>query len=466
MLFSSMIFIFVFLPLLCTAYYVVPNRTYRNILLCAASLLFYAWGEPRYIFLMLASISVNYLFGIGIEKSRSAGSGKFLLISAVVCNLAALGFFKYAGFFVRNINVLFRTTVTVPDLPLPIGISFYTFQALSYIVDVYRKKTHAQKNFLNLTLYIALFPQLIAGPIVRYTDIENEINNRHESFDNFINGLEQFIVGLAAKVLIANNMAVIADSVFGSYRDAGALVLWIAALAYTFQIYFDFAGYSRMAIGLGRMFGFHFPQNFDYPYAATSITDFWRRWHITLSSWFRDYVYIPLGGSRCSRAKLIRNIIITWLLTGFWHGAEWNFVLWGFYYAVLLLFEKLFTGKLMARLPKCVTIAVSMFFVVTGWVLFRVTDIADLCAVLQRMFTPSDISARQYIAEHAAVMSRAFFFIPAVIASLPVLKTAYGKLHAHTTGFAIELCCIICLFAASVCMLVASTYNPFIYFRF
>lgn len=466
MLFSSMIFIFVFLPVLCAAYYVVPNRTYRNILLCAASLLFYAWGEPRYIFLMLASISVNYLFGIGIEKSRSAAGGKFLLISAIVCNLAALGFFKYAGFFVRNINVLFRTSVAVPDLPLPIGISFYTFQALSYIVDVYRKKTHAQKNFLNLTLYIALFPQLIAGPIVRYTDIENEINNRHESFENFINGLEQFIVGLAAKVLIANNMAVIADSVFGSYRDAGALVLWIAALAYTFQIYFDFAGYSRMAIGLGRMFGFHFPQNFNYPYAATSITDFWRRWHITLSSWFRDYVYIPLGGSRCSRAKLIRNIIITWLLTGFWHGAEWNFVLWGFYYAVLLLLEKLFTGKLMARLPKFITIAVSMFFVVTGWVLFRVTDIADLCAVLQHMFTPSGISARQYIAEHAAVMSRAFFFLPAVIASLPVLKTVYGKLHAHTAGFAIELFCIVCLFAASICMLVASTYNPFIYFRF
>ena len=466
MLFSSMIFIFVFLPVLCVCYYVIRSRTYRNVLLCAFSLLFYAWGEPKYIILMLVSITANYLFGTGIEKNCSTGSKKLLLIMAVVYNLAVLGFFKYAVFFIRNINMICRTSFTFSALPLPIGISFYTFQALSYIIDVYRGKTHAQKNFLNLMLYIALFPQLIAGPIVRYTDIENEINKRQESFENFTKGLEQFIAGLAAKVIIANNMAVIADSVFGNYKDAGASILWIAALAYTFQIYFDFAGYSRMAIGLGRMFGFHFPQNFNYPYIADSITDFWRRWHITLSSWFRDYVYIPLGGNRCSRTKLARNIIITWMLTGFWHGADWNFVLWGFYYAVLLLIEKLFTGRLIRLLPKYVTIPVTLFFVVIGWILFRITNIADMCTVLHRMFTPSVFSARQYASEHAAVMSRIFFFIPAVIASLPGLKTVYWKLHAHTAGFVLELFCIICLFIISVCMLVASTYNPFIYFRF
>jgi alginate O-acetyltransferase complex protein AlgI len=466
MLFSSMIFIFVFLPVLCVAYYSVPSRSYRNILLCAASLLFYAWGEPRYILLMMASIAVNYLFGIQIEKNTSHSGRKLFLILAVICNLGALGFFKYAGFFVRNINYFCHTSVYDPGFPLPIGISFYTFQALSYIIDVYWKKTEAQKNFLNLTLYITLFPQLIAGPIVRYIEIENEINNRHESFNNFINGLKQFIIGLAAKVIIANNMAVIADTIFKDYKNSSCMILWIAAIAYTFQIYFDFAGYSRMAIGLGRMFGFHFPQNFNYPYISGSITDFWRRWHITLSSWFRDYVYIPLEGSRCSRTKFIRNIIITWMLTGFWHGAEWNFILWGLYYALLLLIEKLLTGKIIAKLPRLLTIVISMFFVVIGWVLFRITGIADLGNILYRMFTSSDISTRQYIAEHASVMSKSFFFIPAVIASTPVLKTVYGKIHVYTAGFAVELFCIICLFVVSVCMLVASTYNPFIYFRF
>jgi alginate O-acetyltransferase complex protein AlgI len=261
-------------------------------------------------------------------------------------------------------------------------------------------------------------------------------------------------------------MAVIADSVFASYKDADTLILWTAVLAYTFQIYFDFAGYSRMAIGLGRMFGFHFPQNFNYPYTADSVTEFWRRWHITLSSWFRDYVYIPLGGNRCRRIKFIRNIIITWMLTGFWHGAGWNFIIWGLYYAVLLLIEKLFIGKFMKRIPKYVTVPVTFFLVVVGWVIFRITEISDLNAVLVRMFTPYGVPVRQYIAEHAAVMSKSFFFVPAVVASLPLLKTVYRRLHAHTAGFAFELICMLCLFILSVSMLVASTYNPFIYFRF
>jgi len=461
-----MIFIFVFLPVLCILYYLVPNRTYRNVLLCAASLLFYAWGEPRYILLMIASITANYFFGLFIERSSSIPRKKLFLSLAVVCNILALGFFKYAGFFIKNYNLLFHTSLHMQNLPLPIGISFYTFQALSYIIDVYRKKTPAQKNFLNLMLYISLFPQLIAGPIVRYTDIENEIKERRESFDDFINGLAQFIAGLAAKVIIANNMAVIADAVFADYRNTSAAVLWIAAAAYTFQIYFDFAGYSRMAIGLGRMFGFHFPQNFNYPYLARSITDFWRRWHITLSSWFRDYVYIPLGGSRCSRAGLVRNILITWMLTGFWHGAEWNFILWGLYYGLLLLIEKLCTGRFMAKLPAAVSTVLTLFLVMMGWILFRTTNSSDLFSILTRMFTPSAVSTKQYIAEHADTMSKVFFFLPAVAASLPQLKTLYRKLHSCTAGFVFELFCMLCLFAFSVCMLVASTYNPFIYFRF
>ena len=461
-----MIFIFAFLPILCILYYAIPGRTYRNVLLCTASLLFYAWGEPRYIFLMIASITANYFFGLCIEKSRAENKRKLFLALAVVCNILALGFFKYAGFFINNVNLLFQTSLHMQALPLPIGISFYTFQALSYIIDVYRQKTQAQKNFLNLMLYISLFPQLIAGPIVRYTDIENEIQGRRESFDGFINGLEQFIIGLAAKVIIANNMAVIADAVFADYKNTNAAVLWIAAAAYTFQIYFDFAGYSRMAIGLGRMFGFHFPQNFNYPYLARSITDFWRRWHITLSSWFRDYVYIPLGGSRCSRIKLVRNILITWMLTGFWHGAGWNFILWGLYYGVLLLIEKVYTGRLMAKLPSVVSTALTLFFVILGWILFRTTNSGDLFSILTRLFTPSAVSTRQYIAEHADTMSKLFFFIPAVAASLPQLKTLYRKLHSSTGGFAVELFCMICLFVLSVCMLIASTYNPFIYFRF
>ncbi len=461
-----MIFIFAFLPILCILYYLVPDRAYRNVLLCAASLLFYAWGEPRYIFLMIASITANYFFGLLIERSGAVNKRKLFLALAVVCNILALGFFKYSGFFIKNFNILFHTSFHMQNLPLPIGISFYTFQALSYIIDVYRQKTQAQKNFLNLMLYISLFPQLIAGPIVRYTDIENEIRERRESFDSFINGLEQFIIGLAAKVIIANNMAVIADAVFADYKNANAAILWIAAAAYTFQIYFDFAGYSRMAIGLGRMFGFHFPQNFNYPYLANSITEFWRRWHITLSSWFRDYVYIPLGGSRCSRIKLVRNILITWMLTGFWHGAEWNFILWGLYYGLLLLIEKLYTGRLMAKLPAAISTALTLFFVIMGWVLFRTTNSSDLFSIFTRLFTPAAVSTGQYIAEHADTMSKLFFFIPAVGASLPQLRTLYRKLHSSTGGFAVELFCMICLFVLSVCLLIASTYNPFIYFRF
>jgi alginate O-acetyltransferase complex protein AlgI len=467
MVFSSMVFIFLFLPLLCAAYFLMPGRVWRNVLLCCASLLFYAWGEPRYIVLMLISIAANYCFARVIDRDGVSDSRRIiLLVAAVSVNLAILFFFKYAGFFTAVVNSAAGTSFSVISVPLPVGISFYTFQALSYIVDVYRRKTAAQKNFLNLTLYIALFPQLIAGPIVRYTDIEAEINCRKETFGDFIAGLEQFIVGLAAKVVIANNMAVIADRIFADYKNTSTAVLWIAAIAYAFQIFFDFSGYSRMAVGLGRMFGFHFPENFKYPYTACSITDFWRRWHITLSSWFKDYVYIPLGGNRGSKVQLIRNMLITWMLTGFWHGASWNFILWGAYYGVLLIIEKIWLGRILEKLPRFVTIPVTLFFVCIGWVLFRTTAVHDIPVLFVRLFTPSTISTVRYIAEHADIFGRMVFFIPAVLASTSVLKPIYERMHQTTAGYGIELLIIFFLFFISVCLLVASTYNPFIYFRF
>ena len=465
MVFSSMVFIFLFLPIVCMLYYAIPNLTYRNVILCASSLFFYAWGEPSYVVLMLFSIMFNFICGRAIEKS--VWHRKAWFVFTVVVNVLLLCVFKYTGFIVRNVNVLLPIDIPVPSITLPIGISFYTFQALSYIIDVYRREVRAQRNIIDLTLYISLFPQLIAGPIIRYSDIRDEIEYRTVSFTEVIDGLMQFITGLAAKVIIANNMAVVADSVFADYKNASAIVMWLAAIAYTLQIYFDFSGYSRMAIGLGKMFGFHFTENFDYPYTATSITDFWRRWHITLSTWFRDYVYIPLGGNRGSTWMLIRNITVTWMLTGLWHGAEWNFILWGLYYAVLLLVEKIIIGKKrMKKIPAWLGRCVTMFFVVIGWVLFKTTNSADIPSVFIRLFTPSHVSTVQYFAEHAAVLSKLLLLPIAVAAALPLWKKWTKSNHRKNKGYAVEITVACVLFVISICMLVASTYNPFIYFRF
>jgi len=465
MLFSSLTFIFIFLPVVCALYFVWNNRLYRNVLLCAASLLFYAWGEPVYIFLMLFSIVLNYASAIFIDRWKGQPRRKVLFVITVVLNLLLLGFFKYVPFFIRNVNFFFHANLKVPQIALPIGISFYTFQALSYVIDVYRKKVSAQKNVLHMALYISLFPQLIAGPIVRYTDVAKEIGDRSETFDDFIAGLKMFMVGLGAKVILANNMAVVADSVFADTAKASTLVLWLASLAYTLQIYFDFAGYSRMAIGLGRMFGFHFPENFNDPYTADSITEFWRRWHMTLSSWFRDYVYIPLGGNRCSAQRHIFNILVTWLLTGFWHGAEWNFMVWGVYYGLLLVAEKYAVMPLRqklsassdnkARAVKIASWIVTLFFVVFGWVLFRTESLNSLASVISHLFTRSSISTATYFAEHADNMSKLFFMIPAVACCVPACKKIFSNTYVA-----------LAVFVLSACMLIASTYNPFIYFRF
>lgn len=469
MVFSSLYFIFVFLPGVTALYFaakkICPQKIIiRNSLLCLCSLFFYAWGEPAYILLMLVSILCNFFFA----KSRR----KSVFVLAIVFNLAFLFFFKYLGFAVENLNRLFSLQLNVPKLELPIGISFYTFQALSYIIDVHRKKVEAQKNLVSLALYICLFPQLIAGPIVRYSDIEKALSQRNDNFDNLIKGLKDFMLGLGCKVILANNLALVADRFLDSPGDSCTAILWLSALCYAFQIYFDFGGYSRMAIGLGKMFGFDFPENFNYPYCASSVTDFWRRWHMTLSGWFRDYVYIPLGGNKVSVLKHIRNILLTWLFTGFWHGASWNFIFWGLYYAILLIFEKYTVLKLVNKpkkgllLLKPVLRIASLFFIYFGWILFRTVDLANLGIILQKMFTPDGISLLAFVSQNADTCSKLVFLLPALVCSLPIYKKIFSGAETKTAIQNLELAWAFIVFVVSVCLLVASTYNPFIYFRF
>ncbi|MCL1891106.1 MAG: MBOAT family protein [Coriobacteriia bacterium] len=356
--------------------------------LLAFSLAFYAWGEPVYVFLMIVSILANWTAGIAIGKAEAATRRRAFLVVALLIDLGILGFFKYQGFLADNINALAGSTL-VPnlELPLPIGISFFTLQAVSYIIDVYTKKVTPQKNLLNLGMYIALFPQLIAGPIVRYETIEEQVNNRVENLDDFTSGLRLFIIGLAKKVLLANNVAILAESMMNaSPSDIGFIGAWAGIVAYSFQIFFDFSGYSDMAIGLGKMFGFKYLRNFNYPYIAKSITEFWRRWHISLSSFFRDYVYIPLGGNRVAKSRWLLNIMIVWGLTGLWHGAAWNFVLWGLYYGIILIFEKLVWGKLLERLPRIIQHFYVIVLFIIGWVFFRATSLEHVGGLLASMF--------------------------------------------------------------------------------
>jgi len=485
MVFSSMVFIFVFLPAVILLYYIFPWRAWRNTLLCVSSLFFYAWGEPVYVLIMLFSVLLNYCAGLLLQKTTGKKHGKFILVVAVLLNLGALIFFKYTDFFIININMFFSLDIRTIGLSLPIGISFYTFQALSYIIDVYRRKITPQKNPVYLAMYIAFFPQLIAGPIVRYTDIAADINDRKETLEGFVSGLTKFFFGLAAKVILANNLAVFADSVFSDYTDASSLILWIASVSYMLQIFFDFAGYSLMAIGLGRMFGFTFPGNFNKPYTAVSITDFWRRWHITLSTWFRDYVYIPLGGNRCRPARHIFNILVTWLLTGFWHGAEWNFILWGLYYALFLLLEKYVFShflpistesmqdmKQVSSGKKAVIWVyklVTLFIVLVGWVLFRIENFSDLLDVLGTMFSFKGGDLSLYVAEHAATCSKLFYVIPGIIVAGSLPSYIAGKIRGAVSTnvfFTLKAAVALILFVISVLFLIASSYNPFIYFRF
>ena len=469
MIFSSVFFLFVFMPIVLLAYFLVPGKL-KNVVILIASLVFYAWGEPVYIVLMIFSIVYNYISGIEIDYCRSRERDRqaaITFILAVVVNLGMLGFFKYYGFLVENINSILPVDIPYRSLPLPIGISFYTFQTLSYVIDVYRGNVKVQKNLLYFGTYISMFPQLIAGPIVRYADVEEQLTNRKESLVKFGDGVAWFLRGLGKKVLLANNIGMTFDTIAAMPSgEMSVLSAWIGCAAYTFQIYFDFSGYSDMAIGLGKMFGFEFVKNFNYPYTASSITDFWRRWHISLSSWFREYVYIPLGGNRVSKVKHIRNIFVVWMLTGLWHGAAWNFVFWGLYYGVLLLLEKYALKNVLEHLPWFVKHIYTILLVMVGWVFFFSPDIGSAFKYLGAMIG----TGANGFADSAAVYylyNNLLMFIVLIICSVPYTYKKFLRLETGKKSYrTIAMISYLLIFVLAVACLVNATYNPFLYFRF
>ena len=449
MLFSSNVFLFVFLPCILAIYYLAPRRL-RTPVLLVFSLFFYGWGEPVYLFLMIGDILLNYICGRWICFDRSNGkSGKCPLIIGIVLNLSLLGFFKYANFLTGNL---------LPAIPLPIGISFYIFQSMSYIIDVYRNDAPVQKNVVTFGTYVTLFPQLIAGPIVRYADVAHMLQYRKESVRQFSSGIILFLIGLSKKVLLANPMGNLWNLL---QMQDGTLCAWAGLFAYTLQIYFDFSGYSDMAIGLGRMFGFEFLKNFDYPYISSSITEFWRRWHISLSTWFKEYVYIPLGGNRKGAKRQILNLLIVWTLTGLWHGASWNFVMWGFYYALLLIAEKTFLLKALNKQPKILQHLYTMLAVMLGWALFYFEELPALGRFLTKLFLPaSSVSGIHLLLGHLPLM------IAAVLAATPLLSNKAEK-FANLPFFRYgKILAISALLLLCIAALASQSYNPFIYFRF
>ncbi|WP_394218230.1 MBOAT family O-acyltransferase [Halobacillus trueperi] len=469
MVFSNLVFLFCFLPAVILVYFLSP-KVLKNIILLMASLFFYAWGEPIYIFLMLFSIHMNYFLGRLLGHSLNK---KLILSMAISGNLLILFFFKYIDFLIRNVNHIFDTSYQLLELPLPIGISFFTFQAMSYVMDVYRKEVAPQKNLISLALYISFFPQLVAGPIVRYHSINDQLQSRSVTLEKFSNGVRRFIIGLAKKVLLANAFGEVADGVFATPTDELSLVTtWLGITAYTLQIYFDFSGYSDMAIGLGKMFGFDFLENFNYPYIARSATEFWKRWHISLGSWFRDYLYIPLGGNRGGRVKTIRNLLIVWSITGFWHGASWTFMAWGFYYGVLITLERIGFSKVLDRLWRPVQHIYLLLIVMIGWVFFRADDFSYSLSYIQRMFgweIHGFLDSQSYI----YLNDYWYIFLFGALFSLPVLpylktKTA-SVMEAKPLQYAIPFMSTafyMVLMIGATLQLVNSTYNPFIYFRF
>lgn len=470
MLFSSITFLFIFLPVTLVLYFVVPHK-FRNIIMLIASLIFYAWGEPVYIILMLLSIFLNYVCGLDIcQKEDDPQKAHRSLIFAIVANLLLLGFFKYYGFFLDSLNAVLPVDIPYRELPLPIGISFYTFQALSYIMDVYRKEVRPQKNILYFAMYICMFPQLIAGPIVRYIDIEEQLKNRTVTMRKFGQGAEYFIIGLAKKVILANSVGQVFDQIAGLQLGSfSVLTAWVGCISYAFQIYFDFSGYSDMAVGLGKMFGFEFRRNFDYPYTSSSITEFWRRWHISLSTWFREYVYIPLGGNRCTQSRHIMNLLVVWMLTGLWHGAAWNFLFWGLYYGILLVLEKYVWGQALERLPSVVRHIYSMVLVLIGWVFFFSPSLGYAMKYLGAMFGAgasafADKQALYYILTHWLLYLLAVIGSSAVGYSL--IRRIVGSFDNNRAKRAAAGVVYIGMFLISIAYLVTESFNPFLYFRF
>ena len=486
MVFSSLTFLFLFLPITICLYYLV-RKEIKNYILLLASLFFYAYGGVKYLYVMILSISANYIFGILVYRAKQVESkrlhrrgirrytisnyivnnSKLIVFITIVFNLSMIGYYKYSNFFISNVNSIFKVDIKALNIIMPIGISFFTFQSLSYVIDVYRGHGQVQKNPLNVALYISLFPQLIAGPIVRYETVAEQIFHREETIDGFIQGIERFIFGLGKKVLISNAMGVIADTIFkADVNNIAVMTSWIGAIAYTFQIYFDFSGYSDMAIGLGKMFGFDFLENFNYPYISKSITEFWRRWHISLSTWFRDYVYIPLGGNRGTLLKHIRNIFIVWFLTGMWHGASWTFIAWGLYYGTILTLEKYVLNKHLQKLSTPLKHVYTLIIVIIGWVLFRAESFSEAFGFIKTMLCMNgakliDNQGLFFLGEYKIEI------IAAIIGCIPLCKFIDSKFNKHTNIYTVLKHVYLCIiFGLCIISLVKSSFNPFIYFRF
>ena len=466
MVFSSLLFLYYFLPIGLLIYYAVPRRL-KNPVLFFLSLIFYAWGEPVYVVLMIFSSVVDYTHGLLIDRHRSKTNlARFFLISSVLVNVGLLGFFKYSDFLIGNLNYLLGMDLGLLNLPLPIGISFYTFQTMSYTIDVYRGDAAVQKKFFAFAAYVALFPQLIAGPIVRYRTIADQLTSRVESVELFAQGIKRFVVGMGKKVLLANNIGLLWEEIQTiSPAEMPILTAWLGIIAFAFQIYYDFSGYSDMAIGLGRMFGFRFLENFNYPYIAKSITEFWRRWHMSLGSWFRDYVYIPLGGNRSGKLGVLRNLLLVWMLTGFWHGASWNFVIWGLYFGLLIMIEKAGLSKILMRLPAIWGHAYVGLAVLFGWVLFVSEDFTSGLGFLQIMLGWSgnplwDTRLLYYLLTNGVLLA------VLVIGATPLPNKLWEKLSARKAGQLLLPAVYFAMLICATAYLVDASYNPFLYFRF
>jgi len=462
--FSSLVFMFAYLPITLLAYYLVPRQG-RNIFLFIVNLIFYGWGEPKLVLLMVFNIFFNYLGGWLVDKYRAdAKKKKLFLILTCVLDIGILAVFKYTGMITETLNMLPFLNIPELQISLPIGISFYTFQTMSYVIDVYRDDAPVSKNFINFGTYVALFPQLIAGPIVRYRDVAEQLVNRRETLEMFTKGVKLFMVGLAKKVIIANTMGTLTTNIFATTDENGVVGTWVGMIAYTFQIYFDFSGYSDMACGLGNMMGFEFLKNFNYPYIAKSITDFWRRWHISLSTWFKEYVYIPLGGNRKGVKRQILNLLIVWELTGLWHGAAYNFVLWGLYYGLLLILEKFVLKKFLDRLPSFVQHIYTLFIIIIGWGLFYFTDVGQLGEFMVDLFNfGNGICGDQAF---NLIMSNLPMLIIAAVASTPLATMLYTRFEHRRFMWIPETLYCMGVLAVSTASLVNQSYNPFLYFRF
>ena len=464
MVFSSLVFMFAYLPITLLAYYLVPRQG-RNIFLFIVNLIFYGWGEPRLVLLMVFNIFFNYIGGWLVDKYRAdAKKKKLFLILTCVLDIGILAVFKYTGMITETLNMLPFLNIPELQISLPIGISFYTFQTMSYVIDVYRDDAPVSKNFINFGTYVALFPQLIAGPIVRYRDVAEQLVNRRETLEMFTKGVKLFMVGLAKKVIIANTMGTLTTNIFATTDENGVVGTWVGMIAYTFQIYFDFSGYSDMACGLGNMMGFEFLKNFNYPYIAKSITDFWRRWHISLSTWFKEYVYIPLGGNRKGVKRQILNLLIVWGLTGLWHGAAYNFVLWGLYYGLLLILEKFVLKKFLDRLPSFVQHIYTLFIIIIGWELFYFTDVGQLGEFMVDLFNfGNGICGDQAF---NLIMSNLPMLIIAAVASTPLATMLYTRFEHRRFMWIPETLYCMGVLVVSTASLVNQSYNPFLYFRF